>query len=147
MGDDRNAACLAPGTLAGKTIWITGGGSGLGKAMALRFAALGAKVGVSGRREEPLNGTCEAIEAAGGKAAAAPCDVRRSEEVDAAFERLGAQLGPFDALVNNAAGNFLCPAEDLSDRAFSAIVDIVLKGTFHCTRAAGRDCSMRRRAR
>ncbi len=130
--------CLAPGALSGKTIWITGGGTGLGKAMALRFAALGAAVGVSGRRPDPLEQVCSEIRAAGGTAAFAPCDVRRSGEVDEAHEKLCAALGPLDALVNNAAGNFLCPAEDLSDNAFSAVVDIVLKGTFHCTRTVGR---------
>ncbi|TDI48606.1 MAG: SDR family oxidoreductase [Acidobacteria bacterium] len=138
MQASDKAECLAPCALAGKTIWITGGGSGLGKAMALRFAALGAKLALSGRRTEPLAGTCEAIEASGGTAAFAPCDVRRSAEVDEAYAKLTATLGPLDALVNNAAGNFLCPAEELSDNAFSAIVDIVLKGTFHCTRTAGR---------
>lgn len=132
------AECLAPGALANKTIWITGGGSGLGKAMALRFAALGAKLALSGRREEPLAQTCAEIEAGGGTAAQATCDVRKSGEVDAAHEKLTADLGPLDALVNNAAGNFLCPAEELSDNAFSAVVDIVLKGTFHCTRAVGK---------
>jgi len=138
MQDKDRTGCLAPGTLAGKTIWITGGGSGLGKAMALRFGELGAKLALSGRRTDPLADTCAEIEAAGGTAAFAPCDVRRSGEVDQAHEQLTATLGPLDALVNNAAGNFLCPAEELSDNAFSAIVDIVLKGTFHCTRTAGR---------
>lgn len=138
MQASDKAECLAPCALAGKTIWITGGGSGLGKAMAFRFAALGAKLALSGRRTEPLAGACEAIEANGGTAAFAPCDVRRSGEVDEAYAKLTATLGPLDALVNNAAGNFLCPAEELSDNAFSAIVDIVLKGTFHCTRTAGR---------
>ena len=138
MQANEKAECLAPGALAGKTIWITGGGSGLGRAMALRFATLGAKLALSGRRTEPLATTVAEIEAAGGVAAFAPCDVRQSSEVDAAYEKLGATLGPLDALVNNAAGNFLCPAEELSDNAFSAIVDIVLKGTFHCTRTAGR---------
>ncbi|NIM01872.1 MAG: SDR family oxidoreductase [Acidobacteria bacterium] len=130
--------CLAPGALGGKTIWITGGGTGLGKAMALRFASLGARVGVSGRRPDPLEQVCSEIESSGGSAAFAPCDVRRSAEVDEAHANLSDALGPLDALVNNAAGNFLCPAEDLSDNAFSAVVDIVLKGTFHCTRTAGR---------
>jgi len=138
MQDKDKIGCLAPGALADKTIWITGGGSGLGKAMALRFGALGAKLALSGRRTDPLADTCAEIEAAGGAAAFAPCDVRRSGEVDQAHEQLTAALGPLDALVNNAAGNFLFPAEELSDNAFSAIVDIVLKGTFHCTRTAGR---------
>ena len=138
MQKQANTACLQAGTLDGKTVWITGGGSGLGKAMALRFAALGARLGLSGRREEPLKNTCDEIAAAGGTAVFAACDVRRSDEVDEAFGRLVEAFGRIDALVNNAAGNFLCPAEDLSDNAFSAVVDIVLKGTFNCTRTAGR---------
>jgi len=138
MQTNSKVECLAPGTLAGKTIWITGGGSGLGKAMALRMAALGARLALSGRRTEPLAETVAEIEAAGGTAAFAPCDVRRSGEVDEAHDKLASALGPLDALVNNAAGNFLCPAEELSDNAFSAVVDIVLKGTFHCSRTAGR---------
>jgi NAD(P)-dependent dehydrogenase (short-subunit alcohol dehydrogenase family) len=138
MQTNNRVECLGPGTLTGKTIWITGGGSGLGKAMALRLAKLGARLALSGRRPEPLAETVAEIEASGGAAAFAPCDVRRSNEVDEAYQALTASLGPLDALVNNAAGNFLCPAEELSDNAFSAIVDIVLKGTFHCTRTTGR---------
>ena len=80
MQKQANTACLQAGTLDGKTVWITGGGSGLGKAMALRFAALGARLGLSGRREEPLKNTCDEIAAAGGTAAFATCDVRRSDE-------------------------------------------------------------------
>lgn len=129
---------LTPGLLDGKTAWITGGGTGLGKAMALRFAALGAKVGIVGRREEPLDETVSAIEAAGGKAARALCDVRDPENVEAAHRALAEALGPIDILVNNAAGNFLCPSEQLSANAFNSVVGIVLNGTFHCTQSAGR---------
>ncbi|NIM62936.1 MAG: SDR family NAD(P)-dependent oxidoreductase, partial [Acidobacteria bacterium] len=71
-----------------------------------------------GRRAEPLEATCAEIEAGGGTAAFETCDVRRSDAVDLAYEKLSGKLDPFDALVNNAAGNFLCPAEDLSDKAF-----------------------------
>ncbi len=133
-----NVPALRDGLLRGKTAWITGGGTGLGKAMALRFGELGASVAVSGRRPDPLEQVCSEIVSAGGHAAFATGDVRRSAEVDEAYATLTDSLGPLDALVNNAAGNFLCPAEDLSDNAFSAVVDIVLKGTFHCTRTAGR---------
>jgi len=130
---------LADGSLAGKNVWITGGGTGLGRAMALRFAELGARVGLSGRRVEPLAETRDTIVAAGGTAAIAPCDVRRSKQVDEAHATLSEALGPLDSLVNNAAGNFLCPAEELSDGGFTVIVDIVLKGTFYCTRKCGQD--------
>ena len=130
--------CLRPGLLEGKTAWITGGGSGLGRAMAMRFAELGAAVGVAGRREAPLRETVAAIEGAGGRAAWAACDVRDAGAVAAALDTLESALAPVDILVNNAAGNFLCPSEELTPRGFAAVVDIVLKGTFHCTLEAGR---------
>ncbi len=129
---------LAPGLLEGKVAWITGGGSGLGRAMAIAFAALGARVGVSGRREEALRKTVAEIEDAGGTAALACCDVREPAEVETAFETLERQLGGIDVLVNNAAGNFLCPSEALSPNGFAAVVGIVLNGTFHCTSVAAR---------
>jgi NAD(P)-dependent dehydrogenase (short-subunit alcohol dehydrogenase family) len=131
-------SALAPGVLRGKTAWITGGGTGLGRAMALRFAALGASVAVSGRRLEPLEAVVAEISASGGRAAAAPCDVRDASQVDAALARLCETLGVPDILVNNAAGNFLCPSEELTPNGFASVVAIVLHGTFHCTRAAGR---------
>jgi NAD(P)-dependent dehydrogenase (short-subunit alcohol dehydrogenase family) len=129
---------LAPGLLRGKTAWITGGGSGLGRAMALRFAALGASIAVSGRKLEPLESVVAEIVAAGGRAAAAPCDVRDPGQVDDALARVREALGVPDILVNNAAGNFLCASEALSPNAFASVVAIVLHGSFHCTRAAGR---------
>jgi NAD(P)-dependent dehydrogenase (short-subunit alcohol dehydrogenase family) len=132
------AGFLAPNLLAGKTAWITGGGTGLGRIMALRFARLGAAVAVSGRRPEPLAETVAAVREAGGRAVAAPCDVREPEAVDAALETLLNELERLDILVNNAAGNFLCPSEDLSPNGFAAVVGTVLHGTFHCTRAAGK---------
>jgi len=131
-------AALVPGLLRGKTAWITGGGTGLGRAMALRFAALGAQVAVSGRRLAPLEGVVAEIVAAGGRAAAAPCDVRDPGQVDTALARVRETLGIPDILVNNAAGNFLCPSEDLTPNGFATVVAIVLHGTFHCTRAAGK---------
>ena len=134
----RRALCLAPGLLEGKTAWITGGGTGLGRAMALRFARLGARVGVSGRREDPLRETVETIGDAGGRAAWSVCDVRDPESVATALTRVGDELGVPDILVNNAAGNFLCPSEELSPNAFAAVVKIVLNGTWHCTHALAR---------
>jgi len=124
--------------LAGKTTIITGGGSGLGRAMALRCAGLGAKVGVLGRRPDPLQETVKAIKDAGGTAASTPCDVRDPAAVKAAFDALEGELGPANQLVNNAAGNFLAPTEDLSPNAFNSVVQIVLYGTFHCTTELGR---------
>jgi NAD(P)-dependent dehydrogenase (short-subunit alcohol dehydrogenase family) len=124
--------------LAGKTTIITGGGSGLGRSTALRLASLGAKVAVLGRRPEPLRETVDSIRAAGGTAAAAPCDVRDPEAVRAAFDAVERELGPANQLVNNAAGNFLAATEDLSPNAFNSVVQIVLYGTFHCTTELGR---------
>src|SRR5713101_1821377 len=124
--------------LAGRSMLITGGGTGLGRSMALRFAGLGAKVFLAARREEPLRETCEAIQAAGGAAAFACCDVRDFASVQEMIERAEAALGPLDTLVNNAAGNFIARTEKLSPNAFSAVTGIVLHGTFHCTLALGR---------
>ena len=129
---------LVPDILRGMAGWITGGGTGVGRAMAIRFASLGASVAVSGRRLEPLDGVVAEIVAGGGRAAAAPCDVRDPGQVDTALARVQETVGVPDILVNNAAGNFLCPSEDLTPNGFAAVVAIVLHGTFHCTRAAGR---------
>jgi NAD(P)-dependent dehydrogenase (short-subunit alcohol dehydrogenase family) len=127
-----------PDLLKGKTTIITGGGSGLGRSMALRLAGLGARVAVLGRRPEPLEDTAKAIRDAGGTAAAVPCDVRDPAAVTRAFDAVEAQLGPANQLVNNGAGNFLSPTEELSPNAFNAVVQIVLYGSFHCTTELGR---------
>jgi NAD(P)-dependent dehydrogenase (short-subunit alcohol dehydrogenase family) len=124
--------------LKNRTILITGGGSGLGAAMAMRLASVGAQVAVVGRRTQPLEDTVAAIDAAGGTAAWSAADVRDPSAVEAAILQLEEQLGPITDLVNNAAGNFLCPSEDLSPRAFDSVVQIVLYGTFHCTQAMGK---------
>ena len=129
---------LVPDLLSKKTAWITGGGTGLGRAMALRFASLQAAIAVSGRQTEPLDAVVAEIVAAGGRAVAAPCDVRDPGQVDSALAKVRETLGVPDILVNNAAGNFICPSEALSPNAFASVVGIVLHGTFHCTRAAGR---------
>jgi len=135
---DPTPSYLAPGLLNGMRAWITGGGTGLGRAMALRFAELGAAVGLSGRREEPLAETAALIRERGGTASYATCDIRDPSAVDQALAKIAEELGGMEILVNNAAGNFLCPSEELSPGGFAAVVDIVLNGTFHCTRAVGR---------
>lgn len=124
--------------LAGRTILITGGGTGLGRSMALRLAGLGAKIFVAGRREEPLRETCDAIRAAGGAAALTICDVRDFAAVEKMIEAAERGLGRVDSLINNAAGNFIARTEKLSPNAFNAVTAIVLNGTFHCTLALGR---------
>jgi len=124
--------------LANRTVLITGGGTGLGRSMALKFASVGAKVAIVGRREDPLKIVAGEIESSGGGAAWAQCDVRDPASVRSAFDTLEGTLGPINGLVNNAAGNFLCASEDLSDNAFDAVVKIVLYGSFNCTREIGR---------
>ena len=133
---DRNP--FRAGLLANRTLLITGGGTGLGRSAALKCASLGARVALVGRREEPLRTTAGDIEKAGGRAAFATCDVRDAASVVGAFDSIEATLGPVNALINNAAGNFLCASEDLSDNAFDSVVKIVLYGTFNCTRELGR---------
>ena len=127
-----------PGLLEDRTLLITGGGTGLGRSMALKCAGLGARVAIVGRREDPLKATVDDIGRVGGKAAYATCDVRDAASVRAAFDEAEQVLGPVNSLINNAAGNFLCASEDLSDNAFDAVVKIVLYGTFNCTRELGR---------
>lgn len=127
-----------PDLLKGQTILITGGGSGLGRSMALRFAELGANLFLAARREEPLRQTAEDIRARGGRAAWATGDVRDFAAVEKVVWAACQEFGRVDALVNNAAGNFVCPSERLSPNAFNAVVGIVLNGSFHCTLALGR---------
>ena len=124
--------------LHAKRILITGGGTGLGKGMARRFLELGATVYICGRRQEVLSET----EAELGRVAKArikplPCDVRNSSTVEEMIETIWKD-GPLDVLVNNAAGNFLARTEDLSARAFEAVIGIVLMGTINLTMACGR---------
>jgi NAD(P)-dependent dehydrogenase (short-subunit alcohol dehydrogenase family) len=126
---------LADGSLADRVVLVTGGGSGLGRAMALELGRLGAKVAVLGRRREPLE---ETIAQLGGKGVALPADVREPEAVAAAFDAAESALGPITTLVNNAAGNFHVRAEELSPNGWRAVVGIVLDGTFHCSRELGR---------
>ncbi len=124
--------------LKDRAIFITGGGSGLGRSMALRFSELGAHLFVVGRREEPLKEVCDEIHRAGGSAAYATCDVRDPAAVEAAAAAADQQFGRIDTVVNNAAGNFMARTESLSPNAFNAVVGIVLNGSFHCTQTFGK---------
>ena len=125
-------------TLKDQTILVTGGGTGLGRAMAETFGRLGASVAICGRRTEPLEETVGAIREAGGKAAFASIDVRDPKAVEAGVDALEAELGEITGLVNNAAGNFLATSEDLSYNAFDAVIQIVLYGTFNVTQCLGK---------
>jgi len=127
-----------PDLLKGRAIFLTGGGTGLGRSMALHFAKLGARLFVIGRREEPLKKTCEEIHRNGGAAAYTTCDVRDYDAVETAVATAENHWGEIDTLVNNAAGNFMARTEKLSPNAFQAVVGIVLYGTFHCTQAFAR---------
>jgi len=123
------------GMLQGRAIFLTGGGSGLGKSMALRFAGLGARMFLIGRREQPLGETCEEVRRAGGTAAFATCDVRDYAAVEAAAAKAYEEFGGIDTVINNAAGYFMARTEKLTPNAFNVVVGIVLNGTFHCTQA------------
>jgi NAD(P)-dependent dehydrogenase (short-subunit alcohol dehydrogenase family) len=129
---------FAPGLLAGKTILVTGGGSGLGAAMARRFSELGADLILSGRRENVLAETAEAIRAeTGHRVRTHPCDIRDPAAVEAMMDTIWA-AGPLDVLVNNAAANFIARTERLSSRAADAILATTLHGSLYCTLGAGR---------
>ncbi len=127
-----------PDLLKDRSILITGGGTGLGRAMALRAAVLGAGVFLVGRREAPLEDTAKAIVERGGRAGWATADVRDFGAVERAVDRAWKELGSLDSLINNAAGNFLARTERLSPNAFAAVVGIVLEGSFHSTLAVAR---------
>jgi NAD(P)-dependent dehydrogenase (short-subunit alcohol dehydrogenase family) len=126
---------LPGGSLAGRVALVTGGGTGLGKAMALELSRLGAAVAVLGRRREPLEQTVGELSPPG---LAVPADVRDPDAVAAAFDAVEEELGPVTTIVNNAAGNFVVNAEDLSPNGWRAVVGIVLDGTFFCSRELAR---------
>ena len=127
-----------PDLLEKKRILITGGGTGLGKGMAQRFLSLGATVYICGRRQEVLAATERELHQATGRVIRGmQCDVRSADAVESMIEAIWKD-GPLDVLVNNAAGNFLARTEDLSARAFEAVIGIVLMGTIHVTLACGR---------
>lgn len=124
---------LPPGTFDGQVVMVTGGGTGLGKAMATEFARLGARIVIASRSADHHAKGIAAVEAAGGEAMAVAVDVRQPEAIAAAFDAAEARFGPVDVLVNNAAGNFPVAAENLSPNGWRAVTDIVLDGTFFCS--------------
>jgi NAD(P)-dependent dehydrogenase (short-subunit alcohol dehydrogenase family) len=117
---------------------ITGGGTGIGLAIATRLGALGARVAIASRDSGHLEKGCAALREAGIDALAIQLDVRKPEQVDEMVERTVKHFGSLDILVNNAAGNFICRAEDLSPNGWNSVIGIVLNGTFYCSRAVGR---------
>ena len=130
---------LRDDALAGKTIVVTGGGSGLGKSMTKYFLELGANVAISSRNLEKLQNTASELEnETGGKCLPVQCDVRNYDEVEQMLTLVLDEFGKVDVLLNNAAGNFISPTERLSANAFDTIIDIVLKGSKNCTLAFGK---------
>ncbi|WP_327381146.1 SDR family oxidoreductase [Streptomyces sp. NBC_01207] len=134
------AAALPSGTFERQVVLVTGGGTGLGKAIAAEFARLGADLVIASRRAEQLKAAREELAAVpgAGRVTAAVCDIRDPERVAEVFDAAQAAFGLPDVLVNNAAANFPSPAEDLSPNAWRAVVDITLTGTWLMTREFGR---------
>ena len=124
-------------SLEGRVAIITGGGTGIGFAIASEYARLGARVVLASRSAEHLEPAIRELTAHGAEAIAFPTDVRIPEQVDRMVNETVQRFGVIDILVNNAAGNFICPAEKLSPNGWNAVVNIVLNGTFYCSRAAG----------
>lgn len=124
------------GLLAGRVAFVTGGGTGITGGVARALAEAGARVALVSRKLEHLEPAAEKIRAAGGEALAVAADVRNMEEVERAIAATLEKFGRLDIVVNGAAGNFLCAAEELSPNGFGTVVDIDLKGTFNVSRAA-----------
>ncbi len=125
--------------LKDKNIIITGGGTGLGKSMGMRFGELGAKIVITSRKQEVLDETAREMESAGISVLPIAGDVRNPEDVDRVVQKTKESFGTIDGLVNNAAGNFISPTENLTPGGFKAVTDIVLGGTFNFTLSAGKE--------
>lgn len=136
---DFTQKMLRDDALLNKVIVVTGGGSGLGKAMTKYFMELGAQVVITSRDIQKLEQTAEALKAeTGGSCLAVSCDVRFYDQVEVMLQETIKHFGKVDVLLNNAAGNFIAPTERLSANAFDTIIDIVLKGSKNCTLAFGK---------
>ena len=131
---------LKENALKGKTIIVTGGGTGLGKSMGRYFLQLGANLVICSRKIDVLEATAKELEQEnGGKVLALACDVRVYKEIEDLIKKVKETFGGVDGLVNNAAGNFVSPTEKLSHKGFDVVVDIVLKGTYNFTLALGKE--------
>ena len=126
-----------PDLLKDQVAVVTGGGTGIGLAIAKRLGSLGARIAIASRNSENLESGSAALSEAGIDALAVQLDVRKPEQVDEMVMRTVKHFGALDILVNNAAGNFICRAEDLSPNGWDAVIGIVLNGTFYCSRAVG----------
>jgi NAD(P)-dependent dehydrogenase (short-subunit alcohol dehydrogenase family) len=132
------ASALVPGTFDGVTVFVTGGGTGLGKAIAAEFARLGASIVIASRKDEHLEAGRAAMLTLRAEVVAVPCDIRDPDSVTRAFDTAQETFGLPGVLVNNAAANFPVPSEDMSPNAWRTVVDITLNGTFVCSREFGR---------
>lgn len=132
------SAVFMPDLLKDKVVLVTGGATGLGRAMGERFLALGARLAICGRREDVLQQAVEDMSRDGADVFAVPCDVRDATQVEAMLDAVHEHFDHVDVLVNNAAGNFISPTERLSPRAVDAVLGIVLHGTAYCTLDLGR---------
>jgi NAD(P)-dependent dehydrogenase (short-subunit alcohol dehydrogenase family) len=132
------STALRPGTFDGRTVVVTGGGTGLGKAIAAEFARLGARIAIASRKAEHLEAGRQAMEELGAEVFVTTCDIRDPDSISAAFDAIESALGRPDVLVNNAAANFPVPAEEMSPNAWRTVVDITLNGTFFCAREFAR---------
>ena len=135
---ERGAQALPAGTYDGKVVFITGGGTGLGRATATEFARLGASIVVASRKPEHLEQADEAMTALGAPVLTVQCDIREPDSIAAAFDAAVSKFGLPDILINNAAANFPVPAEDMSANAWRTVVDITLNGTYFCAREFAR---------
>src|SRR5688572_6304649 len=130
---------LKENALKGRTILVTGGGSGLGKSMSTYFLQLGANVIICSRNLDKINKAVDELSVqTGGNISGFSCDVRNYSEVEHVIQEGIAKYGEINGLVNNAAGNFISPTERLSHRAFDSVVDIVLRGSYNCSLALGK---------
>lgn len=132
------AHALVAGTFDGVCVFVTGGGTGLGKAIAAEFARLGASLVIASRSEEHLAAARDAMDALGAPSLAVRCDIREAADIAAAFDAAIDAFSLPGVLVNNAAANFPVPAEDMSPNAWRTVVDITLTGTYLCSREFGR---------
>lgn len=131
---------LKPGAFRGKTVIITGGGTGLGRSIGKYLLELGANLVITSRKQEVLDqAAAELASETGGKVLAVACDIRKYNEVENVIQQTEAAFGQIHAVLNNAAGNFISPTERLSHRAFDIVVDIVLRGTYYVTLAVGKN--------